>query len=52
MAGAFFKKRENVKKINEEEVYLFHIEMWIYVHGIITMLATSYGGYAQFGKNL
>lgn len=28
--------------LNEEQAYLFHIEMWIYVHGIATMLATSY----------
>ena len=28
--------------INEEEAYLFHLEMWIYVHGMATMLATSY----------
>lgn len=28
--------------INEENAYLFHIEMWVYVHGIATMLATSY----------
>lgn len=28
--------------LNEEEAYLFHIEMWIYVHGIATMIATSY----------
>lgn len=28
--------------INEEDAYLFHIEMWIYVHGIATMLVTSY----------
>lgn len=28
--------------LNEEDAYLFHIEMWIYVHGIATMLATSY----------
>jgi len=28
--------------LNEENAYLFHIEMWIYVHGIATMLATSY----------
>lgn len=28
--------------INEEDAYLFHVEMWIYVHGIATMLATSY----------
>lgn len=28
--------------INEDDAYLFHIEMWIYVHGIATMLATSY----------
>lgn len=28
--------------ISEDDAYLFHIEMWIYVHGIATMLATSY----------
>ncbi len=28
--------------LNEEDAYLFHLEMWIYVHGIATMLATSY----------
>lgn len=27
---------------NEEDAYLFHIEMWIYVHSIATMLVTSY----------
>ena len=28
--------------IGEDEAYLFHVEMWIYVHGIATMVATSY----------
>ncbi len=28
--------------INEENAYRFHLEMWVYVHGIATMLATSY----------
>lgn len=28
--------------LNEASGYLFHLEMWIYVHGIATMLATSY----------
>lgn len=28
--------------LDEENAYLFHLEMWIYVHGIATMLATSY----------
>ncbi len=28
--------------LDEEEAYLFHLEMWLYVHGIATMLATSY----------
>lgn len=28
--------------LSEEEAYLFHLEMWIYVHGIATMLVTSY----------
>lgn len=28
--------------LDEEEAYLFHIEMWIYVHGIATMIVTSY----------
>ena len=27
---------------SEEEAYLFHLELWIYVHGIATMMATSY----------
>lgn len=26
----------------EKQAYLFHIEMWIYVHGIASMLATGY----------
>ncbi|MCQ4023257.1 MULTISPECIES: TetR/AcrR family transcriptional regulator [unclassified Ruminococcus] len=26
----------------EEEAYLFHIELWIFVHGIATMIATNY----------
>ena len=36
---------ENNKRqlgLNEEDAYCFHLEMWIYVHGIATMLATSY----------
>lgn len=28
--------------LSEEDAYLFHLEMWLYVHGIATMLATSY----------
>ena len=28
--------------ISEDEAYIFHIEMWIYVHGIASMIATSY----------
>ncbi len=28
--------------LSEEEAYLFHIEAWLYVHGIATMMATSY----------
>lgn len=28
--------------LNEDSAYLFYLEMWIYVHGIATMLATSY----------
>ena len=28
--------------LSEEDAYFFHLEMWIYVHGIATMLATSY----------
>lgn len=27
---------------SREEAYQFHLEMWIYVHGIATMVATSY----------
>lgn len=28
--------------LSYEQAQLFHLEMWIYVHGIATMLATSY----------
>lgn len=28
--------------LSEDEAYLFHLELWIYVHGIATMIATSY----------
>ena len=28
--------------ISEDDAYMFHLEMWIYVHGIATMAATSY----------
>lgn len=27
---------------SKEKAYLFHLEMWLYVHGIATMIATSY----------
>ena len=26
----------------QEQAYLFHLEMWLYVHGIASMSATSY----------
>lgn len=29
-------------EVTEEEAYMFHTEMWLYVHGIATALATSY----------
>lgn len=28
--------------ISEEDAYMFHLENWVYVHGIATMIATSY----------
>ena len=28
--------------LSEDEATLFHLESWIYVHGIATMLATAY----------
>lgn len=28
--------------LSEEDAYRFHLEMWVYVHGIATMIATSY----------
>ena len=28
--------------LGREEAYRFHMEMWIYVHGIATMIATAY----------
>lgn len=36
---------EIIKKnmeISDEDAYFFHLEMWLYVHGIATMMATSY----------
>ncbi len=36
---------ELIKKnmeITDDDAYLFHLEMWLYVHGIATMTATSY----------
>lgn len=28
--------------LTEQEAYLFHLQMWVYVHGIATMIATNY----------
>ncbi len=28
--------------MDEDKAYLFHLEMWLYVHGIATMIATGY----------
>lgn len=28
--------------LNEEEAFFFHMESWLYVHGIATMIATNY----------
>ena len=28
--------------LDEEDAYLFHLEQWVYVHGIATMIATAY----------
>ncbi len=28
--------------LRREEAYRFHLEMWVYVHGIATMIATAY----------
>lgn len=28
--------------LNEQDAYLLHIESWIYVHGVATMIATNY----------
>lgn len=33
--------KKNIE-LNEEDAYMFHLEMWLYVHGIATMCATSY----------
>lgn len=33
---------QNAIGLTEEQAYKFHLEMWIYVHGIATMMATSY----------
>ncbi len=29
-------------ELSEDDAYLFHLEMWLFVHGIATMIATSY----------
>ncbi len=28
--------------ISEDDAYMFHLEMWIYVHGVATMIACSF----------
>ena len=28
--------------LSEQQAYLFHLQMWVYVHGIATMVATNY----------
>lgn len=28
--------------LSREDAYMFHLEMWVYVHGIASMIATSY----------
>ena len=28
--------------VSEDEANMFHLELWVYVHGIATMIATSY----------
>ena len=28
--------------LSEQDAYMFHLEMWVYVHGIATMITTSY----------
>lgn len=28
--------------VTEDEAFLFHMEMWVFVHGVATMLATAY----------
>lgn len=33
--------RKNTE-LSEQDAYMFHLEMWVYVHGIATMTATSY----------
>ena len=34
--------------ISEDEAYLFHLEMWLYVHGIATMIATIATSYLDW----
>ena len=33
--------KDNVE-LSDDKAQLFHLEIWAYVHGIATMLATSY----------
>lgn len=38
----FLEILQNNLGLSEREAYLFHLEMWVFVHGIATMIATSY----------
>ena len=33
--------------IAKDDAYMFHLEMWVYVHGIATMIATGYLNWEQ-----
>lgn len=38
----FVKLLSETTGMSEDDAFMFHIEMWIYVHGIATMIVTSY----------
>ncbi len=38
----FLEIIKNSLNLSEDDAFIFHIELWVFVHGIATMIATSY----------
>ncbi len=41
-AAEYVRMISSATGLNEQDAYLLHIELWVYVHGVATMLATDY----------